>query len=144
MESVGACVRQSRAGHLAGKEVWIFTDNEVTERAWYSGTSSSKALFDIMLNLWHKQLRGSFVLHVVHVAGTHMIVEGTDALSRREVYAQDLMNEMCNTVPLDLMALEREPRLRKWIRGWADSSVRFAEPEHWLEEATQQFDYSGE
>jgi hypothetical protein len=104
---------KSKKGYLSGKEVWIFTDNEVTERAWYSGTSSGKALFDTMLKLHHEQLEGNFALHVVHVAGTRMILEGTDTLSRGEVHVEDLMNEICYKVPLDTMAMEREPRLRK-------------------------------
>jgi hypothetical protein len=134
---------ESRAGILSGTEVWILTDNEVTERAWYSGTSSSKSLFDIMLELRHEQLRGNFVLHVVHLAGTRMMFEGTDALSRGEVHAQDLMDKDCHKVPLDVGAIEREPKLKDWILSWADQSVRFAEPVHWFEEATQQFDFSG-
>jgi hypothetical protein len=60
---------ESRKGLLAGKEVWIYTDNTVTKRAWYNGTSHDVALFKLVLELKHEMLAGKFVLKVVHVAG---------------------------------------------------------------------------
>jgi hypothetical protein len=36
---------ESRKGNLAGRELWVYTDNEVTERAWFNGTSSKKELY---------------------------------------------------------------------------------------------------
>ena len=50
---------ESITGRLAGKEVRIFTDNSVTERAWCNGTSSDKVLFELVLDLRHKDLRAS-------------------------------------------------------------------------------------
>jgi hypothetical protein len=56
-------------------------------------------------------LSGNFVLGVVHVAGTRMIGEGTDALYRGEIHAHDLMDEFVHKVPLNLTALQRAPEL---------------------------------
>lgn len=68
-------------GNLARTEVFLFTDNEVAERAFFKGTSKSEQLFNLVLRLQKATLRGGLQLHVVHVAGTRMIDEGTDALS---------------------------------------------------------------
>jgi hypothetical protein len=37
--------RDAEALRLTGREVWLCTDNEVTERAYYKGLSSRKDLF---------------------------------------------------------------------------------------------------
>jgi hypothetical protein len=97
---------EARKGCLVGKEVWIYTDNEATERAWFIGSSSVKPLFEIVLDLLQEMIIGNFVLYVVHVAGTRMIGEGTDALARGEIHARDLMNQFTFTVPLDRTAIQ--------------------------------------
>ena len=40
----------------------MYTDNEVTEGAWFNGTSSNKLLFDLVLELRHLEVAGNFVL----------------------------------------------------------------------------------
>ena len=44
-------VAEAKAGHLTGREVWICTDNEVTERIYPKGYSTDKELFEMNLDL---------------------------------------------------------------------------------------------
>jgi hypothetical protein len=133
---------EAQKGCLAGKEVWIYTDNEVTEQSWFNGSSSERTLFEIVLNLQQEMIAGNVVLRVVHVAGTRMIGKGTDALSRGEIHARDLMNQFTFTVPLNRTAIQRVPELEGWLKTWMGPDSRIASPEHWFGEATQQHDYS--
>ena len=62
---------------------------------------------------------GNLILHVIHVAGTRMIDQGTDALSRGDLCEGVMVGqEMITFVPLHLSALERSPDLLDWIRSW--------------------------
>jgi hypothetical protein len=122
--------------------VWLYTDNTVTKRAWYNGTSHDLALFELVLELKYEMLAGNFVLRVVHVAGTRMLGEGTDALSRGEIHAQDIMNKYAHSVPLDRTALHRVPELRSRLEQTFGKEIVVATPDQWFEEATQQFDYT--
>jgi hypothetical protein len=36
---------------LAGREIFLFTDNSTAERAYYKGTSSAEPLFELVLRL---------------------------------------------------------------------------------------------
>ena len=70
--------QEYESGNFQNREVFICTDNSVAERAFYKGNSCSPLLFDLVLRLRKLQLRANFKLHVVHVAGTRMIEQGTD------------------------------------------------------------------
>jgi hypothetical protein len=121
---------------------YIFVvDNEVTERAWFNETSLSIDLFELVLELWQEEIAGNFIVKMVHISGERMIGEGTDALSRGEVHAKDLMNVILHTVPLDKSPCARLTKLWEWIQSWAGDEVCFAEPKHWFEEVTQQHEY---
>ena len=87
-------------------------------------------------------IQGNFVLEVTHVAGTRIMGEGTDGLSRGEVHAHDLMNHFAHTVPLHKGAVERVPKLTRFLIETFGDDVLFAKPADWFEEATQQFDFS--
>ena len=54
-------------------EIFLFTDNIVADYASYKGSSSCRALFDLMLRLRKFKQKGVLMLHVVYVAGTRMI-----------------------------------------------------------------------
>jgi hypothetical protein len=82
-ESKGTCYMQSL---LRNSELFVFTDNTTAESAFYKGTSSSKRLFQLVLDLHKLQLHGGFVLHLIHVAGQRIIAQGTDGLSRGSTY----------------------------------------------------------
>eukprot|EP00978_Attheya_sp_CCMP212_P024148 scaffold75459_cov47-Attheya_sp.AAC.5 len=72
----------AEAGDLKDAEVFFCTDNSTAEAAIYSGTSSSVQLYEQVLRLRKLECDYEFVLHVSHVAGTRMIAQGTDGLSR--------------------------------------------------------------
>ena len=72
--------RDADLGKLTGVELFMFTDNATTESAFHNGTSSSKTLFDLILRIRVIQIKWSTRIHIVHVAGSRMIEQGTDAL----------------------------------------------------------------
>ena len=74
--------KEYATGNLENLEVFICTDNEVTEKAFYKGSSKSPKLFDLVLRLRLLQQYAHFKLHVVHVVGSRMIKQGTDGLLR--------------------------------------------------------------
>jgi hypothetical protein len=65
-----------------GTEIFLFTGNFVTERAFvHRGTSKSKTLFDLVLRLHKLEMEGKLFIHLIWVAGTQMIEQGTDGAS---------------------------------------------------------------
>ena len=59
-----------------GTKIFMFTDNFVTEWAYFWGTSKSKELFDLILRLRRLEMMGELFVHLIWVAGTHMIAQG--------------------------------------------------------------------
>jgi hypothetical protein len=104
-------------GTLKGAEVFIFTDNTTAEAVFYKGNSSSRTLFELMLRLRELEMRGDLKLHVIHVAGTRMQIEGADGSSRGD-QSSGVMNgtHVLHYVPLHKGALEVAPKLEDWIR----------------------------
>jgi hypothetical protein len=106
-------------GTLAGGEVYIFTDNFTAESAFYKGNTSTKALFELVLRLRTVEMLGLIQLHVIHVAGTRMMSQGTDGLSRGCLTEGVMMGSpMLSFIPLHLSAIERQPSLLPWIQDW--------------------------
>jgi hypothetical protein len=96
----------------SGTEIFLFTDNFVTERAFHRGTSSSKTLFELVLRLHKLEMHGKLFIHLVWVAGTRMIAQGTDGASRGDL-SNGVMSgkDMLDFVPLDLGVSDRAPPL---------------------------------
>jgi hypothetical protein len=69
-------------GELSNAELFIFTDNTTAEGCYYKGNADNRRLFTQVLRLRKLELHASLHLHVIHVAGTRMIHQGTDGLSR--------------------------------------------------------------
>lgn len=57
---------------LKKSELFVFTDNTTEESAFFKGTSLSKKLFNLVLELRELQM---LKLHLVHVSGQRMIVQ---------------------------------------------------------------------
>ncbi len=72
---------EAKEGYLKGGELWLFTNNATAEGCFFHGGSLSKLLHELVLCLRKTELEYDFTLHVVHVAGTRMITQGTDGLS---------------------------------------------------------------
>lgn len=124
--------REAVKGNLTGREVFMFTDNAVSEGVYYRGTSTEPTLFDLLLRLRQSTIQGNFILKIVHVAGTRMIAQGTDGLSRGERQVGALSDPEQNCVPLHLDPITRQPTLVSWIEQWMDEPFRIATPEDWF------------
>ena len=107
-------------GLLKDAELFVFTDNTSAESAFYKGTSSSKRLFELTLDLRKLQMNDALALHLIHVAGKRMIAQGPDGLSRGISY----QGIMTGTPFLDYVALHRNaadrqgPSLLNWAKSW--------------------------
>ena len=125
-------------GKLEGKEIFIFTDNMVSESVASAGSSSSEKLFDLVVRLVRCiGMRFRCSVHFVHVNGSRMIAQGSDGLSRGDLYEGVMGGKsMLSFIPLAESAMDRSPLLEPWIRGWAsslDQDLEFLTPEGWYE-----------
>ena len=66
---------------MNGSEVFLFTDNTTAENAYWKGTSKSRLLSDLVLELKLIAIHHDISLHMIHVSGKRMIAQGTDGLS---------------------------------------------------------------
>lgn len=101
---------------IAGFEIFLFTDNSTAEAAFYNGTSSSRKLFQLVVRLRRLEILHGCKLHFIHVAGTRMIAQGTDGVSRGDC-SEGVMggDTMLQHVPLHLTCLQRSPALQAWL-----------------------------
>eukprot|EP00957_Ditylum_brightwellii_P014648 1103738-Ditylum_brightwellii.AAC.1 len=117
-------------GRLEGVEVLIFTDNTTTEGAFYKCTLSSRHLYDQILHLNKMQLQHKCKVHIIHVAGTQMIAQGTNALSQGNL-DEGVMKGQCmvSSVPINKSALSICDNLKPWIETWVPMDTVFLTPE---------------
>jgi hypothetical protein len=100
------------AHDLDATELFLFTDNQTAESAFWKGHSSSPKLFDLVLRLRKLEMTHRIILHVIHVSEKRMIAQGTDGLSRTDHSTGVMMGrDITNWVPLNRDALVREPKL---------------------------------
>jgi hypothetical protein len=126
----------ARVGNLEGAEIYLFTDNSTSEAIYYTGSTDSPKLFDLMLDLKTLALQVGFNLYLIHIAGTRMIAQGTDGLSRGELQLGALFDDSTQSVPLHLDPVTRtEGGLAAWVYDWTgmtSSSLRLAGPMDWM------------
>lgn len=104
-------------GLLDDREVFMFTDNSTAEAAFFKGTSTSELLFELVLRLRKIEMSGKCVVHMIHVAGTRMIHQGTDGLSRGDKSSGVMAGEsMLSFIPLHLSLFERSPTFIDWLK----------------------------
>ena len=129
---------EASEGYLGESELWLFTDNSTAEACFHRGGSSSKLLHELVLHLRKAELKFGFTLHVVHVAGTRMISQGTDGLSRGILLeGVNIGEDMLSFVDLARTAIERHPGVLDFVRSWLDPIVgesKCLKPEKWFEE----------
>jgi len=88
-------------GFLQHMEIWMLTDNLVAESAYFCGTSKSRQLFELVLRLRKLEMAAECRIFLVHVAGTRMIAQGADGLSRGDQNAGVMSGvDMLEYVPL--------------------------------------------
>jgi hypothetical protein len=126
---------EAEAGNLNNCEMFMMTDNSTAEACFYRGTSGSEKLFELVLRLHRLEMTAGILLHIVHVAGTRMIAQGTDGLSRGDLLEGVMKGEdFLSFVPLHLSALERSPELEGWFRGmFPHGELETLAPEDWFQ-----------
>jgi hypothetical protein len=125
---------EATAGRLQGCEIFMFTDNSTAEAAFFRGTSSSERLFELVLRLRKLEMEQHCLIHLIHVAGTRMIGQGSDGLSRGD-FTEGVMSgkSMISYVPLDKSAMDRDPALEPWVKSWSGSHAIVLSPEDWFD-----------
>ena len=109
---VKTVVEEAKEGYLKDGELWIFTNNSTAESCFFRGGSSSKLLHNLVLRLRQAEMTFSFTLHLIHIAGTRMIVQGTDGCSRG-LLMEGVMTraDMLTFVDLASGGIDRHPLL---------------------------------
>lgn len=127
---------EAAAGRLFNAEFFLFTDNSTAENSFYRGSSKSKSLHELVLRLRKLELEFNLVIHLIHVAGTRMIAQGTDGGSRGSLLEGVMTGKpMLDFVELAKSAIERYPPLLRWIRTWAGvRAISPLTPEQWFVE----------
>jgi hypothetical protein len=132
---VNAMVRAAQEVILEGCEVFLYTDNQTAEGAYCKGKTKSRALFELLAVLYKLQMEFDFILHVIWIAGTRMIQQGTDCLPRGEESGLATCGlYLGGEVPLHMSARERSPGLEEWILGWCNTGRKMEEldPRDWF------------
>ena len=121
-------------GTLEGVEVFFFTDNTTAEGAFFNGSSKAESLFKLVLEIKKLEMTHECKIHICHVAGTRMIEQGSDGLSRGNLTEGAMKGKPIRSfVPIHLGALERQiVTVEGWIRSWAGETVESLEPEGWF------------
>jgi hypothetical protein len=129
---------EATEGHLTNGELWLFTDNSTAESCFFWGGSSSKLLHELVLRLRKAEMKYGFTLHVVHVAGTRMIAQGTDGLSRGSLLVGVVKGgDMLLFVGLSRSAIKRHPRLLEFVHSWVEPVLgenRVLSTKEWFQE----------
>jgi hypothetical protein len=129
--------REAEALPLTGREVWLCPDNEVTERAYYTGLSFSNDLFEIILKIRLLAIKFQFLLHLPHIDGTRMIQSGVDGLSCGEILLGQLQTPVEELMIFHRSPFERMTSLSDWLSTWILTPFRVTEPEDWFYNAHQ-------
>mmetsp|Transcript_15422 Transcript_15422/g.21970 ORF Transcript_15422/g.21970 Transcript_15422/m.21970 type:complete len:634 (+) Transcript_15422:1647-3548(+) len=116
----------SASGMLNNCELFLFTDNTTAEGCYYRGTSQSRKLFELVLRLRKLQLGGDVFIHVIHIAGTRMIEEGADGLSRGNINEGVMTGvDILSYIPLHVDAGTRSEGLTEWVLSWCQQGVNY-------------------
>ena len=125
---------EAAQGHVRNCELWIFTDNSTAESCFHKGSSSSKLLHELVLRLRKVEMDSGMTLYVVHCAGSRMIAQGTDALSRGSLLEGVMAGrDMLGFVDLARSAVERHPPLLEFVRDVTGRpKLEALEPKDWF------------
>ncbi len=118
-------------GLLCNGELFMFTDNFLVESSYHKGSAPRKELFDLVLRL-HKLQMDTLFLHVIHISGKQMCVQGTDGLSRGQLNEGMMHLGTLHQVPLHLSAFDREPSLKLWVQHWFADDPIILTPLEWF------------
>ena len=127
---------EASAGRLAHSELWLFTDNSTAESCFTRGSSTSVLLHNLVLRLRRIEMDVGLNLRIVHVAGTRMIAQGTDGLSRGMMCEGVLAGkDMLDYVDISKSASQCCPSLIEFFRTWMEfPQLRPLKVEEWFVE----------
>jgi hypothetical protein len=118
---------------LSGSEIFLFTDNSTAESAFYNGSSKSEKLFELVLRIKKLEMHNQAKVHIIHVSGERMKVQGSDGLSRGNLNIGVMAGmKMLEFVPIHLTALERTQCLQPWLVSFMGSSVEWLSSKDWF------------
>jgi hypothetical protein len=103
---------EAECGQLTNTVVYFFTDNSNVEASLYKGISNSRKLLGLVIRVTILETKYSIQLVVSHVAGTRMIAEGGDGVSRGFLNEGVMAGEdILSFIPFHLSAVDRSPSL---------------------------------
>ena len=73
---------EATGGRLRDCKFFLFTDNSTAESCFFRGTSKSRNLHALVLKLRMLEMTYGMTIHVVHISGKRMTVQGTDGYLR--------------------------------------------------------------
>ena len=80
-------------GNLQGEEVFLCTDNMVSESIAAAGSFKSEVLLDLVMRLHCLSMHFRCNFRFIHVAGTRMIRQVTEGLSSGDIYEGIMMQK---------------------------------------------------
>jgi hypothetical protein len=126
---------QVQEGRMFEAEAFLFTDNSTAETVFYKENSTSKKIFELVLRLRRLGMEAKMVLHVIHVAGTRMILEGAEGGSRGDLNQEVMAGQpILDFIPLHLGALDRSAAVEDWVQSWVGQELTSLTPEGWFDE----------
>jgi len=101
----------------------MFTDNSTAESCFTRWSSTSELLHEFVLRLRKLEMDVGLSIHMVHIAGTRMIAQGTDGLSRGMMCEGVLAGkDMLHYIDIAKSASQRHPPLIDFVRSWTNDS----------------------
>ena len=118
---------------LSGAEIFLFTDNSTFEAAFYNGSSKSEKLFNLILRAKKLEMHRQTKIHIIHVSGERMKVQGSDGLSRGNLNVGVMAGvKMLDFIPIHLSAFERSPTLKPWLKSFMGGEEEWLNPIDWF------------
>ena len=115
-------------------EVFIFTDNFVFEWTFYKGSSNSKLLHDVIVDLISLEMRGDLIVHAIWISWKRMIAQGSNGLSRCNNSSRVMAGKsFLNYIPLNETAFKISSTANSTIlEQWLDKSWKLANYVDWF------------
>jgi hypothetical protein len=123
-----------------GAEIFVFTVNFVSERAFYNGSSKSRRLHELVMRLRKLEMRGKIFVRVIWFAGTRMKEQGTDGLSRGDLTGGVMVGDkFLGFLPLNKTVVERSPEFKlEFGKGLVGQDWTWLDVEGWFDKAFEQ------
>jgi hypothetical protein len=113
--------------------MFLFTDNSTPASALFKGNMLSQKLFNMILRFQKIQIAHDAEIVVSHVAGTRMIAQGTDTVSRGALNQGVTTGlEMLSLIPLHLGAIHQNLEIPNWIKSQLGKGTEFLTPDTWV------------